>query len=464
MSKTFASLSIPNYRIWFIGTTFAATAVWMQRVAQDWVVLTDLTNKNATAVGIVTALQFLPQLFLSPYAGKVIDRLDRRRLIQFTQGAMALIAMILSLLLYFEVAHLYHFYILAFLGGLVQTFDNPARQIFVNELVPPRSVPNAVALNSASFNLARMIGPAVAGYTLAWMGSWLVFAVNAALLLGPIIALAVMDQTEFHPAVHPKRGSGQIREGLRYIMARRDIVAIMVVASVVSCLGLNFQLTSAVMANVEFHRGSADFGLLGSVMAIGSLTGALVAARRAVPRVRTVVAAAFGFGVVEGIMALAPNYYVFAVLAVPLGFFALTMITSANAAIQISCDPMVRGRVMSIYSMVFLGTVPVGAPIIGWISENWGARWGLGVGSIACLLVSGVVGMIVFRKWGIDLQMRSKAPFVEVVGPRDRYLGLHPEAVDQIRTISIEEAFARQQQAKDAKEIKQKAKKQKKHR
>ncbi|OKL47085.1 MFS transporter [Boudabousia liubingyangii] len=420
MSRTFDSLKYPNYRIWFVGTTFAATAVWMQRVAQDWVVYTEMTNQNAQAIGLVTALQFAPQLFLSPYAGVVVDRLNRRRLIQLTQSLMVIISIVMAVLLYFDVAKLWHFYLLAALGGMVQTFDNPARQIFVNELVPSPSVPNAVGLNSASFNLARMLGPTVAGAALAVTGSWVVFGINALLLLAPVIALGIMKSENFYPSSRVPSGRGQVREGLRYLKQRHDILVIMAVAGVVSCLGLNFQLTSAVMAKEVYHRDAGEFGLLGSFMAIGSLTGALLAARRANPRVRTVVGAAFGFGVIEALLALAPTYWTFAIISIPLGFFALTMITSANAAIQITTDPQMRGRVMSIYTMVFLGVTPVGSPFVGWVANTFGPRWSIMVGAIGSILISAIAALWIYRHWDIVVDMQFSRPFIRVSGSRER--------------------------------------------
>ncbi|OKL47374.1 MFS transporter [Boudabousia marimammalium] len=420
MSRTFASLKYPNYRLWFASTAINSTAVWMQRVAQDWVVLTELTANNATAIGIVTALQFAPQLLFSAYTGVLADRVNQQRLIQLAQVLMTVLSIFTAILLFSDSAQLWHFYLLAFAGGCVQTLDNPARQVFVNQLVPAKSVPNAVALNSAAFNLARLLGPAVAGFTLAAWGSWIVFAINAVLLLVPVLLLAVINpDTLMERTVQPKQ-RGQFIEGLRYISGRQDIIIITIVSSAVAGLGMNFQLTSAVMAHSEFGRGAGEFGLLGTFMAVGSVTGAIVAAGRTLPRVRTVVGAAIAFGVVEGVLALSPSYYAFAFISIPLGFATLTVITSANAAIQISTAPHLRGRVMSIYIMVFLGSTPIGAPLVGWITNHWGARWGIGFGAISVLLVSFGALIWIWRHWDIQVAWHRRVPFVEVIGPQDR--------------------------------------------
>lgn len=420
MSRTFASLGYHNYRIWFFGSLCAATGVWMQRVAQDWVVFTEMTHHDANAVGIISALQFAPQMFLSPYAGVVADRMNRRRLIQVTQGLMLLTSIVMAVLLATGSAQLWHFYALAAVGGCVQTFDNPARQIFVNELVPSCAVPNAVGLNSASFNLARMLGPAVAGAALAAWGLWVVFAANAVLLAGPIVALAVMDASRLYESSRAARARGQVREGVRYLRGRTDLMVIVVVASVVSCLGMNFQLYSTVMAVSVFNRGAGQYGLLSSIMAIGSLTGALVAARRTRPRVRGVVLAAFVFGIFELGMAASPSYWVYAVLSVPWGFFALTMITSANATIQVTTEPRFRGRVMALYTMLFLGSTPVGSLLAGYVAQAWGPRWPLIIGGVASVLVSALAALWVRSHWDMDVRMHIHRPFVEVVGPSER--------------------------------------------
>lgn len=420
MSSTFASLKYFNYRLWFIANIIASTGMWMQRVAQDWVVLTVLTNNSGTALGITTALQFLPTLFLSPWAGVLADRMDRRRLLQFTQTVNVFTALVLGVLILTGVAHLWHVYALALISGIASTVDSPARQTFVSELVPLAELPNAVGLNSAAFNTARLLGPASAGLVIASVGPGWVFIVNTVLFLAPVTSLALMRLAELREMDHAPREKGQIREGFRYVKNRTDIVAIMIIAGVVSAFGMNFQMTSAVMATEVYGKGAGEYGILGSFMAIGALTGALIAARRKFPRVRLVVVAAFVFGLCDIALALAPTYETYAVLAIPTGLAMLTMITAANAAIQISTDPAMRGRVMSMYMMVFLGSTPIGAPIIGWVADHFGARWSIGVGGIASIAVAVVVAVWAIKTWDVRVQARLSRHPITTYGPRER--------------------------------------------
>ncbi|MDO5719741.1 MAG: MFS transporter [Actinomycetaceae bacterium] len=420
MSSTFASLKFFNYRLWFFANIIASTGMWMQRVAQDWVVLTVLTNNSGTALGITTALQFVPTLIFSPWAGVIADRVNRRRLLQLTQLMNVVSALILGVLILTNTAALWHVYALALLSGVVSTFDSPARQTFVSELVPVGHLPNAVGLNSAAFNTARLLGPASSGLVIAAVGPGWVFIVNTVLFLAPITAVALMRVGELREMEHAPREKGQIREGFRYVKNRTDIVAIMVIAGVVSAFGMNFQMTSAVMATDVYGKGAGEYGLLGSFMAIGALAGALLAARRKYPRVRLVVISAFIFGICDIALALAPSYETFALIAIPTGLAMLTMITAANAAIQISTDPAMRGRVMSLYVMVFLGSTPIGAPIIGWVADYWGARWSIGVGGIASVVVAVMVAVWAIKTWDVRVQARLSRHPITTYGPRER--------------------------------------------
>lgn len=420
MSSTFASLKFFNYRLWFFANIIASTGMWMQRVAQDWVVLTVLTNNSGTALGITTALQFVPTLIFSPWAGVIADRVNRRRLLQLTQLANVVTALILGILILTNTAALWHVYGLALISGIVSTLDSPARQTFVSELVPIGHLPNAVGLNSAAFNTARLLGPASSGLVIAAVGPGWVFIVNTVLFLAPVTAVALMRVSELREMEHAPREKGQILEGFRYVKNRTDIVAIMVIAGVVSAFGMNFQMTSAVMATDVYGKGAGEYGLLGSFMAIGALAGALLAARRKYPRVRLVVIAAFVFGFCDIALALAPTYETFALIAIPTGLAMLTMITAANAAIQISTDPAMRGRVMSLYVMVFLGSTPIGAPIIGWVADYWGARWSIGVGGIASVAVAVIVALWAIKTWDVRVQARLSRHPITTYGPRER--------------------------------------------
>lgn len=413
--RTFASLKFFNYRLWFAGAIVSNIGTWMQRIAQDWLVLTVLTHNSGVAVGVVTALQFAPFLVLSPYAGVIADRVDTRKLLLITQAVAGFLGVALGALVLTGHAQLWHVYCFALALGVVSAFDNPARQTFVTQLVPAPYLPNAVALNSASFNAARLIGPGLAGLLIAaFDGTGWVFLINGVTFAATIVALLAMRLRELIPHERAPRKKGQVREGVRYVRRRADILVIMVIMAVVSSLGLNFQLTSALMARVEFDKGAGEYGILGSIIAIGSLTGALLAARRGRPRLRVIVAATAGFGVSAGVMALMPSYGLFALLCIPVGFFALTLLATANAWVQTTTAPSMRGRVMSLYMMVLMGATPIGSPIIGWIGENWGPRWAIGVGAIASLLVAIWAAWWSKRYWNLELSYAMHRPFVSV--------------------------------------------------
>ena len=428
MSATFSSLRFRNYRLWFGGALVANIGTWMQRVAQDWLVLTQLSHDSGVAVGFVTALQFAPILALSAWAGVLADRVDRRKLLMLTQGLMGVLAAGLGALVLSGHAQLWHVYLFALALGAVSAVDAPVRQTFVAELVPPDKLSNAVGLNSASFNAARLIGPGLAGLLIAAVGTGWVFLINAVSFAGTILALVWMHSGELHRMPLAPRAKGQIREGLAYVRHRTDIMLIMVVMSVVSTFGLNFQLTSAMMARTVFHKGAGQYGVLGSILAIGSLAGALLAARRERPRVRLVIGAAFAFGLAAGVLALMPTYTSFAIACIPVGLASLTMMTAANATIQMSTDPAVRGRVMSLYMMVFMGATPIGSPVVGWIGQQFGARWSIGIGSITALLVSTGAAIWAARAWRVQVRLRTRGRPHLVV----RHLETPAEATPQV--------------------------------
>jgi MFS family permease len=429
MSATFSSLKYTNYRIWFGAGLVANIGTWMQRIGQDWIVLTDLSDNSGIAVGVTTALQFLPVLLLSPWAGLLADRLPRRRLLMATQGAMGVLALALGVLVLSGHVELWHVYLFALALGVVSALDNPVRQTFVAEMVPAERLPNAVGLNSASFNAARLIGPGVAGLLIAAVGAGWVFLINGVTFGATIAALAFMRVRELRTMPSAPRAKGQIREGVQYVRRRTDIVVIMVVMTVVSAFGLNFQLTSAMMARVEFGKGAGEFGILGSVLAIGSLTGALLAARRDRPRVRLVIGSAFAFAVTTAVMALMPTYELYMLACIPVGLASLTMMTAANSTLQMSTDPVMRGRVMALYMMVFLGATPVGSPIVGWIGEAFGPRWSILVGSIATAAVAAGATVWAVRNWHLRLRYRVlPRPRLEVV-----YLDAQPAATPTAR-------------------------------
>lgn len=404
----FYSLRYPNFRLWFAAGLFASSAIWMQRIAQDWLVLKELSDNSGTQVGIITALQFLPILLLTPWAGLLADRSDRRRVVQITQVGSAVLALILGVLVLTGTIRLWHVYLLALSGGVVIALEAPSRQAFVSELVPRQDIPNAVALGSASFNVARLIGPALAGLVIQWVGTGWVFITNAFLFVGPVIALVCMDVDVLIQRVRATRTKGQISEALAYLAVRPDIILVMGVVTVVSCLGLNFQLTSAMMATEVFHKDAGEYGLLSSILAIGSLSGALCAARRKRPRLRGVVLSACALGVCELALALAPSYWLFAALTIPTGLCILTMLTNAMSVVQVTTPDHVQGRILAIYTMLFLGSIPVGSPVVGWVGETFGARWSLLVGAAGSLLAALVAGVWGLRNFNRDGRSPSR--------------------------------------------------------
>jgi MFS family permease len=380
MTRTFAALRFRNYRLFAGGSFLSNIGTWLQRVAQDWLVLA-LTG-SAGALGITTGLQFLPILLFSPFAGVLADRYAKKTVLNWTQAAMGATALLMGVLAVTQTITVWHVYVLTFLFGTASALDVPARQAFVNEMVDKEYMANAVGLNSASFNLARMIGPALAGVLIALMGSgvsatgWVIL-LNGVSYGAVVISMMLMRDADLHPPTPLPRAKRQVRDGIQYVRARPDIVLILAIVFCVGTFGLNFQMTTALMATEVFGKGAGEYGLLGSILAIGSLAGSLVAARRRTPRQTLIVASAVAFGLVEMVAGLAPSYLTFALVLPLCGVTSLLMIATANAFVQMKVSPEMRGRVMALYMCIFMGGTPAGAPLLGWIAEQWGARWTL---------------------------------------------------------------------------------------
>lgn len=415
MSATFASMRYVNYRYWFVASLIASTGAWLQRVAQDWYVLTVLTDHDSGQVGIVTALQFLPIILFSALAGVLADRIPGRRLLQCTQAGVGLVSLVMGLVVLTGTGELWHQYILAFVSGTISAVDTPARQAFVGELVPPDKMANAVALNATAFHAARLIGPASAGLFIDWWGVGPVFLIDAGMFAAPIIALFLMRADRLYPRTLIPRARGQLREGIAYVRGRTDICIILVTIFVVSALGMNFQLTSALMATTVFGKSAGSFGVLSTFMALGSILGSTAVARRT-PRLRAILMGAAFYGTAEILLGLSPSYWWFAVLAVPTGYGMLTMNTSANALMQTRTDPDKRGRIMALYSLVYLGATPIGSPIIGRIGALFGARWAILVGGIASLSIAVACGVWAMIHWKARIVRRSSFPWVGIEG------------------------------------------------
>ena len=418
MSPTFRAFKVRNFRLYASGAIISNIGTWMQRVAQDWLVL-ELTH-SGTALGIVTGLQFLPALLISPYAGLIADRFAKRRVLTMTQLAMGTVALVLGTLTVTGVVETWQVYVLAFVFGLGTAFDAPTRQSFVVEMVGKDELSNAVGLNSASFNAARLIGPALAGLLIHWIGTGPVIILNGISYAAVILSLYLMRPDELHSPKLAGREKGMIRDGMRYLWRRPDLMMVLTAVFFAGTFGLNFQMTAALMATQAFHKGAGEYGILGSILAIGSLAGALLAARRVRTRARLVIGAGLAFGVMVLISGLMPTYLSYALVLPLVGFTALTMLTSANATMQLGIEPTMRGRVMALYMTVLMGGTPIGSPFIGWVGQTFGARWSLIVGG--ALTVLGTLGSVLYfsRRRGISIRPRLlPRPRLEVVPQTD---------------------------------------------
>lgn len=380
MNSMFRSFASFNYRVWFIGALVSNIGGWLQNTAQSWVVLTELTENDAAAMGITMALAFAPPLLLVGVTGWVADKFDRRKLMLVTQTLMILITVSIGLMLVTGHMTLPIMYTFALISGTVMAFDNPARQAFVSDLVDKENAANAVALNAASFNVARMIGPAVAGLMVVAVGSGWVFFVTAFTFLALIVSLVRIRSSELVP--RPKRGAGEggLLGGFRYVMGRPDLAVVFVMVFLVSALGMNFPIFASTMA-LEFGHDADGYGILSSILAIGSVAGALLAARRSRAMVRVIVLAAGGFGVAAAVSAAMPSYWLYAACLIFTGFCVVTMLTTSNGYIQTTTDPHYRGRVLALYSAILLGATPLGAPLVGWVVNAAGPRVGILVGA-----------------------------------------------------------------------------------
>jgi MFS family permease len=393
----------------------------MQRIGQDWLVL-QLSGDSGVALGLITALQFGPTLLLSMYGGVLADRYDKRRVLVITQALMGVLALLLGILVATDAIALWHVFVLAGGLGSVSAIDVPVRQAFVSEMVGPGLLANAVSLNSTIFNGARLVGPALAGLLIgaASGDTSLAFFVNAASFAFTIGALAGMRAAELLPSPPVARAAGQLRAGVAYTWAHPDLVLAMVLAFVVGTFGFNYQVTIALMAREKFQLGAEAFGLLSTTFAVGSLAGALLSTRRSVrPRQRFLVISVVIFGLLTVIAGLMPSYASFAVLLVPTGAAALVFSVANNSFVQLGVDPQMRGRVMALYFMCFMGGTPVGAPLIGVVSEHLGAPWGLILGGAVCVVAGLGAGAFLARGRRVRLEARLAPPRLRLrVGPR----------------------------------------------
>ena len=393
MHRTFSSLAIRNYRLFFAGQLVSVTGTWMQSVAQMWLVL-HLTG-SGVALGITAALQFTPVLLFGTVGGLVADRVDKRALLVGTQTAAAVPALILGAITLAGLAQLWIVYVMAFCIGLVNAIDNPTRQSFVSEMVGPGNVGNAVSLNSAVFTAARVVGPAVAGILISVVGTGWCFVANGVSYFPVVGALVLMRPDELVRGRPVGREPGQIKAGLRYAWSRWELRLPLLLMLVIGTLAFNFSVLMPLMVRFAFHSGASTYGLLLSLMGIGSLAGALLVATRGSPSYRLVAGAATAFGVLLLVAAAMPTLALELIAVVPLGVAMVAFQATSNSLLQLNSSPNYRGRVMALYVMVFLGTTPIGAPVVGAVAQAFGPRAGLALGG-AATLVAGLVAL-----WGV---------------------------------------------------------------
>ncbi|SFN97928.1 Predicted arabinose efflux permease, MFS family [Pseudonocardia ammonioxydans] len=398
--RTFAALSGRNYRLWFGGQSISLIGTWMQSVGQSWLVY-ELTG-SAAVLGTVVAIQTLPTLLLGPYAGVWADRLDRRRLMIGLQTLMGLQALALAVLTLTGAVVLWHVYVLAAVLGLNKAFENPARQAFVQELVGRDDLRNAVTLNSVLVNAARAVGPAIAGLVIVAGGTGVCFAVNAASFAAVVTSLLRLDVAALTPAEPAPRGPGQLREGLAYVRGNPELFVPLVMMALIGCLAYEFPVVLPVVASQTFGGDAATYGYLTGAMGVGAVVGGLVVAGRGRTGLPSLVRTAALFGVVLGLAALAPVLWVALVAMGLVGMASVAFMAGGNSTLQLASAPGMRGRVMALWSVAFLGSTPIGGPVAGWVSEQLGGRGGLALGAVACLVAAGIGGLALRRARSAD--------------------------------------------------------------
>jgi MFS family permease len=398
LAGTFRSLRSFNFRLWTVGALVSNIGTWMQRVAQDWLVLTQLTHHDASALGIVMGLQFAPFLLFLPWTGLAADRLNQRKLLMLTQATMGVLALIQGFLTISGVIQLWHVYVLAFLTGSAAAFDAPVRQTFVSEVVGDTDLPNAVALNSSSFNAAQMIGPAVAGVLIASIGLGWAFVLNGISFAAVLVSMSFFRLSELRKSARAHPTASGFREGLRYVWRRPDLRAMLIMLFLIGTFGMNFPIFISTMAVNVFHSDARAFGLLSSIMAVGTLSGALFAAGRHKPGLPTLLGGASVLGLGCTLGAISPGYWWFAASLVIMGAAVLTFGNATNSAMQLSTEPAMRGRVMALRVAIALGGTPIGAPIAGWVANQFGPRWSLAIGAAAGFSAALVAAYVLVRR------------------------------------------------------------------
>jgi MFS family permease len=379
-----SSLRHRNYRLYFFGQLVSVMGTWMQTVAQSFLVL-DLTH-SGTDLGLVTAARFLPILLFGPAGGLFADRRNKRRILYVTQALSGVLAAIFAILTGTHLIQMSLVYVLALSLGFVNVFDNPARQSFISEMVPPDDLPNAVTLNSVSLNLARVFGAALGGVLVAVLGLALCFTCNAISFAAVIGSLAAMNAALLYPAKPVKRRPGQIRQGLRYVRETPELLIPLLMIALVGTLAWEFQVTLPLMASKVFGGGAGSYGVMASVMGVGAVGGGLISAARSRPRARSLCVAAIGWGIAITAAAVAPTLPLELAALVFVGYGSITFNSYAKTTLQLAAEPAMRGRVMALWALAWQGSTPIGGPLVGWIAQDLGARWSLVAGGLPTLV------------------------------------------------------------------------------
>ncbi|MDY0890859.1 MFS transporter [Frigoribacterium sp. CFBP9030] len=411
---TFIALSVPNFRLWTAGNVVAMTAGWMQRIAQDWLVL-ELTG-SATAVGITVALQFAPMLFFGLLGGVIVDRFSKRALMIATQSVFAVLSLGLAALTLSGVVMPWHVFAIAFATGLVTVIDNPARQVIVSELVGHRYLRNAISVNSSVFQLGGMIGPAVSGVLLLAVGAGWAFVVNGVACLLVVVMLGLLKTAQMTRTTPGPRSRGQLRAGLAYARAKPTILVPVVLVASYAVFGLTMPVLLASFADDVYDVGAGGYGLFNSMIAVGALTGALLSTRRATIRLRTIVLGLLATGLLQTVAGSMPSVGLFAVTLVTVGFASLLFLTAANQLVQLSSNIAIRGRVMSLYVLVLLGGQAIGGPLMGLVVETFGTHAAMVLSGGVPALVAAITALVLARRGQLTLQMRVRryVPVVEI--------------------------------------------------
>lgn len=411
LSTTFQSLTVRNYRLFATGQLIKLIGVWMMFIAQDWLVL-DLSDDSATALGVVTALQFTPVLLLTLFSGRLADRYDKRKILLVANSAWSVLSLAMGILVVSGTVQLWHVFLFAALLGTANAVETPVRQAFVSELVGTPLLPNALSLSAATFNSARIVGPALAGVAIALFDVGPVFMISSVSSLAPLVMLVQMRVADLHRHDLPpidERDSAKVIDGLKYVARRPDLVMPMALISVIGMVLFNFQLTLAALAKTVFNTGAASFGLFTTALAVGALAGALASTgRRERPSAYVVIGAALAFGALGTLVGLAQSYWLVTLLLVPTGFFMVYFGQASNQRIQLSVDPAYRGRVMALWVLVFLGTNPVSAPIIGWVAEKYGAGVSIWLGGLISVAAALLALTWQLRRTGGRLRLRFR--------------------------------------------------------